>query len=314
MRKPLMLAAALSLLAGSAYAAEYPDRPIKLIVPWAAGGDTDNIFRPFAPLLQKHIGQPIVIANVTGASGTVGAREARGSPPDGYTVYAVHDYIHLVHYAGITDVKYSDFEPICLIASTPSVLTASPKTPWKSWAELAGDAKKRPGEITVGATLGSTSHIFPALVEKAAGIKLKYVSYEGLAPRMNAILGGHIDLTDANLTQKGKVDAGQLKFLAIASEKRDPEAPTVPTLKELGVNVVFAVLRGLVVPKGTPAAVRAKLDDACGKAAKEPAFADAMKKQGTGVAYLNAKAYGPFLDKLDRESKVIMTELGLIKK
>jgi tripartite-type tricarboxylate transporter receptor subunit TctC len=131
---------------------------------------------------------------------------------------------------------------------------------------------------------------------------------------MNAILGGHIDLTDANLTQKGKVDAGQLKFLAIASEKRDPEAPSVPTLKELGINVVFAVLRGLIVPKGTPAAVRAKLDDACGKAAKEPAFADAMKKQGTGVAYLNAKAYGPFLDKLDRESKVIMTDLGLIKK
>src|SRR5918996_1054615 len=126
------------VLAGGA-AAEYPDRPIKMIVPWAAGGDTDNIFRPLAPLLQKHLGQPVVIANVSGASGTVGAREAKGSPPDGYTVYAVHDYIHLVHYAGVTDVKYSDFEPICLLSATPSVLTASPKTPWKSWAELADD-------------------------------------------------------------------------------------------------------------------------------------------------------------------------------
>jgi putative tricarboxylic transport membrane protein len=310
----LTAAAILGAMALPAAAQTYPDRPIKMIVPWAAGGDTDNIFRPFVPLLQKHIGQPIVIANVVGASGTVGAREARGSPPDGYALYAMHDYVHLVNYAGITDVKYTDFEPICLLAATPSVLTASPKTPWNSWAELADDAKKRPGQITVGATLGSTSHIFPALVEKAAGIKFKYVSYEGLAPRMNAILGGHIDLTDANLTQKGKVDAGQLKFIAIAAEQRNPEIPDVPTLSELGMDVVFAVWRGLVVPKGTPAPVRAKLDDACGKAANEPAFAESMKKQGTRVAYLNAKDYAPFLDKLDKESKAIMTELGLAKK
>ena len=312
--RSLAVIAALGAMAMPAAAQNYPERPIKMIVPWAAGGDTDNIFRPFAPLLQRHIGQPVVIANVVGASGTVGAREARGAPPDGHTLYAVHDYIHLVHYAGVTDVKYTDFEPICLLSATPSVLTASPKTPWKSWAELVDDARKRPGQITVGATLGSTSHIFPALIEKAAGIKFKYVSYEGLAPRMNAILGGHIDLTDANLTQKGKVGAGQLKFLAIAAEKRDPEIPNVPTLKELGMDVAFAVLRGLVVPKGTPAPVRARLDEACAKAANEPEFADAMKKQGTRVAYLNARDYGPFLDKLDRESEAIMTDLGLAKK
>jgi tripartite-type tricarboxylate transporter receptor subunit TctC len=111
-----------------------------------------------------------------------------------------------------------------------------------------------------GATLGSTSHFFPALIEKAAGIKFKYVSYEGLAPRMNAILGGHVDLTDANMTQKGKVEAGQLKFIAIATEKRNPEIPNVPTLKELGINVVYDVNRGIMVPKGTPAEAIAKLE------------------------------------------------------
>src|SRR5690349_22569010 len=172
--------------------AQYPDRAIKMIVPWAAGGDTDNIFRPFAPLLQKHIGQTVVIANIGGASGTKGAKEAKDSPPDGYTLYAVHDYIHSTYWAGVADVSYTDFEPICMISSTASVLTASPKTPWKNWQEFLSDAKKRPGQITVGATLASTSHFFPALIEKAAGIKFKYVSYEGLAPRMNAILGGHI--------------------------------------------------------------------------------------------------------------------------
>jgi tripartite-type tricarboxylate transporter receptor subunit TctC len=194
------------------------------------------------------------------------------------------------------------------------VLTASPKTPWKTWQEFIEDAKKRPGQISVGATLGSTSHIFPASVEKAAGIKLKYVSYDGLAPRMNAILGGHIDLTDSNLTQKGKVDAGQLKFLAIASEKRNAEMPDVPTLKELGLDIVYEVVRGLVVPKGTPEPVRAKLAEACKQATADAAFADAMKLQGTVVAYLDPAPYAAFLDKIDAENKAIMGDLGLLKK
>ena len=316
MKKALVLLLAL-VLAGSAASlvlAAYPDRPVKLIVPWAAGGDTDNIFRPFGQALQKHLGATVVIANVTGASGTVGAREAKNSPPDGYTLYAIHDYIHSTYYTGVSDVNYTDFEPICLITATPSVLTASPKTKWSSWQELLSDARTRPGTITVGATLGSTSHFFPALIEKEAKIKFKYVSYEGLAPRMNAILGGHIDLTDSNLTQKGKVDAGQLRFLAIATEKRSPEIPSVPTLKELGVNVVFSVERGILAPKGTPADVLAKLEGACAQATKDPAFAESMKKQGTDVRYLDRKAYAEFLKKLDTLNKDLARDLGLLKR
>ena len=194
------------------------------------------------------------------------------------------------------------------------MLTASPKTSWTDWKGLLADAKARPGQITVGATLASTSHFFPALVEKAAGIKFKYVSYEGLAPRMNAILGGHTDLTDSNLTQKGKVDAGQLRFIAIASEKRNAEIPNVPTLKELGVNVVYDVNRGLLVPKGTPADVQAKLESSCMAAAKEPAFAEAMKKQGTEARFLGRKEYGAWLKKNDDLNRDITKDLGLMKR
>jgi tripartite-type tricarboxylate transporter receptor subunit TctC len=294
--------------------AAYPERPIKMIVPWAAGGDTDNIFRPFAQLLQKPLGQTVVIANVGGASGTKGAREAKDSPADGYTLYAVHDYIHSTYWAGVADVQYTDFEPICLISSTPSVLTASPKTPWKSWQDLVADAKKRPGQITVGATLASTSHFFPALIEQAAGIKFKYVSYEGLAPRMNAILGGHVDLTDSNLTQKGKVEAAQLKFLAIATEKRHPEMPNIPTLKELGVNVVYDVNRGIMAPKGTPADIIAKLGSACTSAAKDPEFAKAMKLQGTDVRYMDRGAYSKWLKQNDDLNRKLAKDLGLLKR
>jgi tripartite-type tricarboxylate transporter receptor subunit TctC len=314
MRKSIVMLGALAAVAASASLAAYPERPIKMIVPWAAGGDTDNIFRPFAPLLQKSLGQTVVIANVGGASGTKGAKEAKDSPADGYTLYAVHEYIHLTYYTGIADVTYADFEPICLISSTPSVLTASPKTPWKTWQELLADAKARPSQITVGATLGSTSHFFPAMIEKASGVKFKYVSYEGLAPRMNAILGGHIDLTDANLTQKGKVEAGQLKFLAIATEKRSAELPNVPTLKELGVNVVYDVNRGILAPKGTPGDVLAKVDGACAAAAREPAFAEAMKLQGTSVRYLNRTAYADWLRQTDEQNKTLAKDLGLSKR
>ncbi|MEO8718729.1 MAG: tripartite tricarboxylate transporter substrate binding protein [Burkholderiales bacterium] len=214
----------------------------------------------------------------------------------------------------MADVKYSDFEPICLVTSTPSVLTASPKTPWNDWKSLLADAKARPGEITVGATLGSTSHFFPALIEKAAGIKFKYVSYEGLAPRMNAILGGHIDLTDSNLTQKGKVEAGQLKFIAIATEKRNAEMPNVPTLKELGVDVVYDVNRGLMAPKGTPDAVLAKLEAACAATVKEPAFAESMKKQATDVRYMGRQEYAKWLRGNDDLNRDLAKELGLSKR
>jgi tripartite-type tricarboxylate transporter receptor subunit TctC len=306
-------------LAGAAFVlsaqAAYPDRPVKLIVPWAAGGDTDNIFRPFAQSLQKALGgTTVVIANIGGASGTTGAREAKGAPADGYTLYAVHDYIHSTYYTGVSDVNYTDFEPICLISSTPSVLTASPKTKWTTLKELIDDAKARPNQITVGATLGSTSHFFPAIFEKEAGIKFKYVSYDGLAQRMNAILGGHNDLTDGNLTQKGKVDAGQLKFLAIGTEKRSPDLPNVPTFKELGYNVVYAVSRGVMAPKGTPGDVLAKLEGVCAEATRDKTYADSMKAQGTDVRYLDRKGFLDFLKQNDVLNKDLARDLGLLKR
>lgn len=292
----------------------FPDRPIKLIVPWAAGGDTDVIYRAFQPFFQKHLGGTVVIANVGGASGTKGAKEAKDAPADGYTIFAVHDSIHSTYYTGVADVSWNDFQPICLVSSTPSIVTASPKAPWKDMKSVLEDAKKRPGQITVGATLGSTSHFFPAMVEKAAGVKFKYVSYEGTAPRMNALLGSHIDLAESNLTQKGKADAGQLKFLAIATDKRVPDMPSLPTLKELGIDVEYAVNRGLIAPKGTPKEAMDKLVSACAAAAKEPGFAEAMKAQGTFVNHKGPAAYTEFLKANDTVNRDLAKELGMLKR
>ena len=312
--KSLVVGFASLFLASTAALAAYPERPVKLIVPWAAGGDTDVIYRALQPFFEKALGGDVVIANVGGASGTKGAKEAKAAPADGYTIFAVHDSIHSTYWTGVADVNYTDFQPICLVSSTPSIMTASPKTPWKTMKEMVADAKKRPGQITVGASLGSTSHFFPALVEKAAGIKFKYVSYDGTAPRMNALLGGHIDLGESNLTQKGKAAAGHLKFLAIATDQRSPEVPELPTLKELGIDVTYAVNRGLLAPKATPADVMKKLQSACATAAKDPKFAAAMKDQGTVVHYLAPAEYTDFLKSNDKLNHDLSQDLGLLKK
>jgi tripartite-type tricarboxylate transporter receptor subunit TctC len=215
----------------------------------------------------------------------------------------------------MTDIKYSKaFEPVCLIASTPSVITVGAKTPWKSFKDLVADAKKRPGQIVVGATLGSTSQYSIALAGKAAGVTFKYVPYQGTAKRMNALLGGHIEVADSNLTQKSKVDGGLLRFLANMSDKRTEGLEDVPTLKELGYNVEYSVNRGLMVPKGTPADVIAKLNDACAKATKEPEYAKALLLQGTSVRYLDPKGYAEYLKKTDAQTKDIAKSLGLLKR
>lgn len=310
----LVVALALLTLGPGLAGAAYPDRPVKLIVPWAAGGDTDAILRVVANSMEKFLGQPVVVVNITGASGTVGAREAKNAPPDGYTIYSPHDSIHTTYYTGVSNVSYRDFEPICLATSTPSILAAYGKAPWNSLKEMLDDARKRPGELTVGATLGSTSHFFPAMLARAAGVKFKYVSYEGTAPRMTALLGGHILMGETNLTQLEKVRAGQMKLLAIATAKRHPEIPDVPTFKELGYDILYAVNRGLAAPKGTPEAVLAKLEGACAKASQDPAVAESMKKQGTLVEFLGRKAYAEFLQKNDKDNAELAAALGYKRK
>lgn len=295
--------------------AVYPEKPVKFIVPWAAGGDTDAIVRIMASHAEKILGKPLIIVNITGASGTVGAREAKNSTPDGYTILSVHDSIHTTYYVGISDINHWDFEPIALVTSTPSVVATHSKAKWNSMKELLEDTKKRPGQITFGATLGSTSHFFPALIEKDTDIKWRYVSYEGTAPRMTALLGGHIDLGETNIPGgKELLKAGKLKLLAIATEKRSPELPDVPTLKELGINIVYAVNRGVLALKGTPEDILVKLEDAFAKAAKDPGFKKEMEKFGTDILFLDRKGYTDFLKKNDSINAEIANILGFKRK
>lgn len=309
---PLVAACALAL--ASSGLAAYPERAVKLIVPWPPGGDTDAIVRPFAAGLGKHLGRSVTVTNVGGATGTAGAHEAKTAPPDGYTLLAVNDAIHAAYYTGIGDVGPRDFEPVCAFASTPSVLAARSGARWSSVREVLDDARGRPAGITVGVTSRADSRFFPALIERAAGVRFKYVTYEGIAPRTRALVGGQIDLIESDFSQRATVHGRHLEFLAVASERRMIQAPDVPTLRESGVDVVFAVTRGVMAPKRTPADVIASLEAACAKAVAEPTFADAVARLGTVPAYLDGRAYAERLRQQDETVRRLARELGLLKR
>lgn len=316
--KRVVTCALLAILLGSLASlglAAYPDRPIQIIVPWwAPGDDTDAIKRAFTEIARKYFPEPIVVVNIAGASGTEGARKARHSPPDGYTIFSAHDAIHTAYHTGISEVSYRDFEPICLVASTPSVLAAGPGSPWRSFHELIEDSKGRPGEIRVGAAPGSTSHFFPALVAHQAGVQWRSVSYEGTAVRMAALMRDHIDLAETSLARLDEARAGRMKLLAIAAEERHPAAPDLPTLRELGIDVVYAVNRGLMAPRGTPEAALARLEELCAKVTGDPAFAEAIRKQGAEVRFLGRATYAGFLEGRDLLTAELAMSLGYTRK
>ena len=228
------------------FADEYPAKPIKLIVPWGAGGGTDALMRVIAHFAGKYLGQPMVVVNVPGVGGTMGARQGKDAKPDGYTLTATHESVISSRIVGVSDFDYSDFIPIANMTLTPAMVAARPNAPWNDMKDMIAAAKKSPATIKFGATLGSTSHFFPLDIANQAGIEFKIVGYEGTAKRQAALLGGFLDLGESNpAAGKKYFEAKKLKPLGIATEERHVLLPDVPTLKEQGVNVLFAVNRGV---------------------------------------------------------------------
>ncbi|MFQ5658537.1 MAG: Bug family tripartite tricarboxylate transporter substrate binding protein [Candidatus Methylomirabilales bacterium] len=302
--------------------AEYPTRPIRLIVPWAPGGDTDAIMRIFAAYMSDAMGQWVQVVNIKGGSGTVGAREAKNARPNGYTLFSGHGSIITTYTTGISDFTWNVYEPICLVTSTPSVVAAYPGTPYQTFQDVLKRAKANPNTIKFGATIGSTSQFFPLMIEHVAGIKFRFVSYEGTAPRMRALVGGHIDLAETNIPGgKEYMDAKKLRLLAIATDQRTKDLPEIPTLKELGVNVTYSVNRGWFAPKGTPEPILAKLEQACEQVTKADKlskkyrkyrkFRVAMRAFGTKVRFLNRQQYTDHLRKTFKKTVGVAKLMGV---
>ena len=268
--KVLLLSAtliiALAAAAPPAWAQDYPNRPITLIVPFPPGGSTTIVGRIIADKMSETLGQQIIVDNRAGAGGTVGSRAAAKSAADGYTILLGYTGTLAIGPSLYANVGYDprrDFAPIGRIGTAPNTLVVHPSFQVRSVAELIAHAKANPGKVNYGsAGIGTVSHVCGEYFATAAGIKLIHIPYKGTGPVITDLLGGHIPMAFAPIPATHEnAKNGNLRMLAVTSTVRSTLAPEVPTIAESGVAGFEAVLRyGLVAPAGTPRAIVDRLN------------------------------------------------------
>jgi tripartite-type tricarboxylate transporter receptor subunit TctC len=278
-----MIAAA---VAGGALAADYPARPITLIVPYPPGGGNDVIARLVAAKMSQQLGQPIVIENRGGAGSTIGTRDVARSAPDGYTLLIATSSL-AINPSLYPDAAYDpkkDFAAVGLIATSPNFVLVNPAVPAHSVADLIALAKKAPGKIDFASTgTGTSTYLGAVLFATMADIKLNAVPYKGVAPAITDLLGGQVALMFCPMASVvGQVRAGSLRALAVTGAKRSPLFPDLPTVAEAALPGYAAELHyGLVAPAGTPAEVIAKLNGALNHALADAEVHDRLAADGT---------------------------------
>ena len=258
-RRTALLAAI--LLAAVPALAQYPDRPVKIVVPFSAGGFTDSLARIVGQKLQEKWGQPVVVENKPGAGGNIGAELVAKAPPDGYTLFLATTPTHAVNpalYRKIAFDPVKDFEPIVLMVATPNVLIVNPGVPVKSVNELIATAKAEPKRYNYGSTgIGSSVHLQMEQLKSSVGIQMTHIPYKGSSQALTDLLAGSTQVMFDNfLFQLPHIRAGKVKPLAITAKQRSPLIPDVPTLREMGIQGFdIGPWFGLAAPSKTPAAI-----------------------------------------------------------
>jgi tripartite-type tricarboxylate transporter receptor subunit TctC len=272
-------------LSGSAFAQNFPSRPVTIVVPFSAGGPSDAMARILAERMKVSLGEAVLVENVTGAGGSIGVGRALRSPPDGYTVSFGHLGTHVANGA-IYKLGYdlvADLEPVALLPSNPMIIVSKNAVPAKSLKELLDWLKAKATPATAGtAGAGSGSHIAGLYFENITGIKLQYVPYRGTGPAMNDLVAGQIDMiVDQTSNSIQQVRAGNIRAYAITDAKRVESAADIPTTDEAGLPGFHMTLwSGMWVPKGTPPDVIAKLNAAAVDALNDPAVRKQLENLG----------------------------------
>jgi tripartite-type tricarboxylate transporter receptor subunit TctC len=318
-RTPFLLALATAAVALTGAqpvsAADLPCRTAKLIVPWGAGGGTDVIFRIFTEAVNKAGAEPqLQVVNIGGQGGNKGAKEAVKAKPDGCTLFAIHQSAITSYFNGRVDFTWDAFDPVVLLTRTPAIFGANPDVPYNNITELVAGIKDQPETVTAGGTLGSTSHFVFLLLEDAAGVKFKHVSYDGTRQRMTALLAKNIQLGEINLTSAKKyIQTNELKALGITTPERNPEIPDVPTMLEQGYDMIYGTDRGIVLPKGASQEVIDHYAGLFEKAAKDPSVIEQMSAKGTSVEFMGPADYRAYFEETFEQWKRIAVEVGLYK-
>jgi tripartite-type tricarboxylate transporter receptor subunit TctC len=278
-------------------APKYPTKAITMICPWAAGGGTDAIIRALSGAAEKKLGITINVENRTGGAGAIGHAAIKNAQPDGYTMGMITFELSSLPPQGLIDFTYADYIPIIRVNADAATLTVKADAPYNTIAEFVAYAKANPGAISIGNSApGSVWHIGAALLANETGIDVKHVAFEGAAPAVTALAGGHIQAVSVSLAEvKSQLDAGNVKVLGIMDNKRSELYPNIPTFKDEGYNIEYGTWRGLALPKDVDPAIVQIIVDAFTAAENDPDFVAFSKKMNLDLAYQGPADFEAFL-------------------
>ena len=320
MHRMVKTAAALlaGLAAGVAHAQAWPTKPIKIVIPFVAGGSSDIVGRAIGSKFQEYLGQPAVVENRPGANGSIAAEFVAKSDADGYTILVGSIGVFSINAALFKDLRYHpvrDFAPITLAVTTPNVLITRPDLPPNSMTELVEFAKKNPGRLSYCSSgSGSSDHLTGELLKQGAGIFAVHVPYRGGAACQTDIMGSQVDFSFQNLgAVTNYIKGGRMKALAVTAQSRHPQLPNVPTTAEAGyADLVVTSWQAAAAPAKTPRDVVARLNAAAVRALRSPEVSARMNQIGFDVVAGSEEEFGRFMRaEVDRWTKVV--ERGGIK-
>jgi tripartite-type tricarboxylate transporter receptor subunit TctC len=299
----------------SSFAAEYPNKPINLVIQYPPGGSTDLTARALANGARKYLGQPVICENKAGGGGTVGVALVAAKPADGYTIGIVTSSPTMAFHMGKLNFHpLNDLTPIMRWGNYLFGITVRSDSQFKTMKDVMDYIKQNPEKLSYGSPgVGTPPHLAMEELSMVAGVKFTHIPSKGIAENNTALLGGHIDLISDSSGWAPLVDAGKFRLIAIWSEKRCDRYPQVPTIKEVGYDVVARSHLGVIGPKGMPKPIVAKLADAFTKAMKEPEFLDVMKKFDMPSFYAGTEDYTRYLQTDFENVGKLVKKLGLDK-
>lgn len=312
----LVLAATLAFAAAPA-AAEYPDRPVTIIVPWGAGGGTDTIIRIFAVGFEEAMGQPINVVNRTGGSGVVGHSAIVNAAPDGYTLGACTSEITYFDAIDLAPITPASFDLISRLAVIPAGVTVAADSPFETVGQMVESIEGGTAMTSSGSGLGGPWHMAVAGMMKTVGQPadaVQFIPSKGGAPALQDLVAGGIDMfTGSPIEARALSDAGEVKILAIMSDERSAAFPDVPTLKEQGIDWSLTNWFSLCAPKGLPDDVKAKIVAAAEEAHASEAVQDALAQRGITPVFDGPEEFTVFADGFAVEATGLLQDLGVAK-
>jgi tripartite-type tricarboxylate transporter receptor subunit TctC len=299
--------------------AQYPQRPVQLIVPWGAGGGTDATARIIAALLEKELKQPFNVVNRTGGSGVVGHDAIANAQADGYTIGLITVEITMMHHVGLTKLKHTDYTPIGLVNADPAAINVRADSPYKSVKDLLAAIKANPGKMKASGTgQGGIWHLAIAGLLKEQGIDpnaLPWVPSNGAAPGMQDMIAGGVDVVPCSIPEaRPMIDSGKARALAIMDANPPALYPNVPTLqKELGTKWAIAAWRVIAAPKGIPAEAQKTLVTSLKKVYDSKEYKEFMASRGFGVVWADPAETAKFMAASDTNLGAALKAVGLAK-